>query len=150
MTEVMAILRPDPFYLLFDVPGVPVAKGRGRIITIGGHGAIKTPQKTKDYESWVAFHGRRAMAGVGLVGGPLHVTVVAVFPHPESWSGKRKAAAKHHTSRPDLDNVTKAVTDALNGVCFADDAAICELLGAKRYVRAGELPHVKVTIWALP
>ena len=50
-----------------------------------------------------------------------------------------------HTKRPDLDNLAKAVKDALKGVIYADDSQIVEAHLFKRY---GE-PQVKVQIKSL-
>ena len=41
------------------------------------------------------------------------------------------------TSRPDLDNLLKAVEDALIGVAYEDDAQVVRLTGAKLQVPAG-------------
>ena len=48
---------------------------------------------------------------------------------------KKKAAALlgNHTSRPDLDNLLKAVLDALNGVAFLDDSQITEVRAVKSW-----------------
>jgi Holliday junction resolvase RusA-like endonuclease len=54
--------------------------------------------------------------------------VSAVLPIPSSWSAKKQQLAVAGeilpTGRPDLDNVAKAVKDALNGVVYRDDAMI--------------------------
>ena len=54
--------------------------------------------------------------------------VVALLPMPESWSNKKKAALNGHAARskPDWDNIGKAVCDALfvedkllgGGICW--------------------------------
>lgn len=130
----------------FRVPGVPVAKGRGRIVTVLGHGAIKTPQKTRDYESWVAYEARKAMGNWPLLTGPLMMRLDFWLPIPASWSGKRKAAAATgawHTSKPDLSNAWKAIEDACNGIVYADDATLCQATCTKRY---GVTPGVDVLV----
>lgn len=51
--------------------------------------------------------------------------VVFVLPMPASWSKKKKAemCGQGDKSKPDLDNLLKALMDAL----FQDDAHICKL-----------------------
>jgi Holliday junction resolvase RusA-like endonuclease len=46
--------------------------------------------------------------------------------------------------KPDLDNVVKAVLDALNGVVYLDDAQVVNLVATKRYATE---PRVEVYIF---
>ena len=45
-----------------------------------------------------------------------------------------------------LDNVAKLVCDALNGICWADDAQVAAMSGQKEY---GERPRLDVTVTVL-
>jgi Holliday junction resolvase RusA-like endonuclease len=45
--------------------------------------------------------------------------------------------------KPDIDNVVKSVTDALNGLAYGDDSQIVSLYVHKRY---GLVPMVEVEI----
>ena len=38
-----------------------------------------------------------------------------------------------HTSRPDLDNVIKAITDSLNGIAYEDDSQIAYSIVTKQW-----------------
>lgn len=58
----------------------------------------------------------------------------------------QKARAYYHTSKPDLDNLTKALKDALNGVIYVDDSQICFLDAKKHY---GERSYVKCEVYEL-
>ncbi len=49
-----------------------------------------------------------------------------------------------HTSRPDLDNIVKAVLDGMNGSLLADDALVWVTLAAKIY---SETPGVDVGVF---
>lgn len=53
------------------------------------------------------------------------------------------------TKKPDIDNITKAVLDALNKVAYKDDAAIVQFSVEKFY---SDNPRVEVTIgeWEAP
>lgn len=127
----------------FTVPGIPVAKGRPRLGSRGGRPCAFTPAKTVAYEGLVAMAGQQAMAGREPLSGPLSLSIIATFPIAKSWSAKKKAAARFHISRPDADNLLKAIGDGLNGVVWADDCQIARASVEKRY---GDLPGVVITI----
>jgi Holliday junction resolvase RusA-like endonuclease len=116
----------------------------------GGHARLYTPAKTVAYEGMVALAGQDAMDGREPLEGPLRVELVATFRIPASWSKKKRAEAvagtAWHISRPDGDNVLKAIGDGLNGVVWRDDAMIASSEVAKRY---GVVPGVAVTVIAL-
>jgi Holliday junction resolvase RusA-like endonuclease len=46
----------------------------------------------------------------------------------------------------DIDNLEKAVYDALNQIVYVDDRQICEVHARKIIVARGEEPRVEVTI----
>lgn len=131
----------------FHVPGIPVAKGRARITTRGGKIRSFTPPKTVAFEGLVALAAERAMDGSDPLSGPVSLTLFVELPIAQSWSLRKKAAARScdlsPTSRPDLDNYVKAICDGGNGVLWNDDAQIVMLLATKRYsARPGV--HVEV------
>lgn len=61
--------------------------------------------------------------------GSVAMKVTCVFKIPKSRKDLSQGLA--HTQRPDLDNVIKIVSDGLNGIAFADDSQIVELIGTK-------------------
>ena len=65
--------------------------------------------------------------------GAVHLDLDFVFPIPKSWSKAKKMNPPPHTSRPDRDNLEKAIGDALNGIAWDDDAQICDGNVRKRY-----------------
>jgi Holliday junction resolvase RusA-like endonuclease len=57
---------------------------------------------------------------------------------PKSWPKKKQAQAENNEispGKPDLDNIAKTVLDALNGVCYEDDAQVVILSVTKCYSR---------------
>jgi Holliday junction resolvase RusA-like endonuclease len=134
----------------FYVPGLPQGKGRARFSTRGGFARAFTPLKTVLYESLIAVAGQEAMDERPLIEGPIYLNITAVFPVPPSWTKRRKSevasGAAWHTSKPDGDNIAKAVGDALNGVAWKDDSqvALCKVL--KIY---GDKPGLDVMVEAL-
>jgi len=134
--------------LKFTVPGAPVGKGRPRVTTRGGKFAsMYTPEKTVNYEGLVAHSGKVAMAGMPLIDGPASVHLDIVCQVPASWSQKKRnqalAGTVYPTTKPDIDNVEKAIFDGLNGVVWRDDVQVVEVRKRKRY---GDTPGVLVTI----
>lgn len=78
------------------------------------------------------------------VEGPVSVRIAIDVQIPVSWSKARRKAAELQQVRPgkpDLDNVAKAVLDALNGICYVDDKQVVRLVAVKRYAAA---PMVEV------
>ena len=137
----------------FFVPGTPVGKGRPRAARRGTGVVMFTPEKTADYEALVAATAAAALAGAMRIGtsqlldGPLAAMLEMQFPVPSSWSKAKRARAlagvEWHTSKPDADNVAKAILDACNGVVFRDDSQIVMLTATKEF---SETPGVRVVI----
>lgn len=131
----------------FVVPGVPVGKGRPRAARVGRSVRMYTPEKTRSYEDLVAWHGKAAMQGRAPLAGTCVLTLQVRMPVPVSWSKRRQAQALSGAVRPgtkpDLDNVVKAIGDSLNGIVWADDAQIVGLMVEKFY---SESPGVTVRV----
>lgn len=126
--------------LAFFIPGEPVAKGRPRFVRATGR--TFTPKKTEIFEGVIAGKAADAMDGKEPLDGALRMTIRACYPHPKSWS-KRKRSERWKTSKPDADNLAKICGDALNGIVYKDDAQIAELTIQKQY---GVLTGLTITI----
>ena len=109
----------------FVVEGLPVAKGRPRVTRNGTY----TPRKTKDYEKLVQYSFRNQYKGQALQGA-LKIRIDFYMYIPKNTSKKRRKLKNDKeilpTKRPDFDNLTKSITDALNGLAFEDDNQIVE------------------------
>ena len=121
------------------VPIKPMGAPRPRVTRYGTH----NPKAYTDYKeairlAWVAKHKGYP------VDGPVHMRASFVFAKPKSWTKKRKAEAKWHTRRPDLDNLIKSVKDALNAVAYRDDAQVFSIKADKL---DGDHDAVVVTIY---
>jgi crossover junction endodeoxyribonuclease RusA len=95
-------------FLMLNIPGDPIAKGRPRA---GKNGVIYTPRRTKDAEKVIKDMAATGMDGDAPLEGPLGIEVHFY------------CATKRRT---DGDNLLKLVTDALNKVVYADDSQIVE------------------------
>ncbi len=100
-------------------------------------GRVLTSASQRAYQRRLADEARLAMRGKPPMEGPVHVHVTAFMPIPKSWSaGKQTLAiqgAVKPTSKPDSDNIQKAIFDALNKVVWIDDAQIVHAEVIKRY-----------------
>ena len=132
----------------FVVTGKPVGKGRPRASTRGGFVRMYTDAKTLGYEAAIADEAARAMSGAEPFETPMQMQVSCYYPIPKSWPKKIKQEAideeRFPNVKPDLDNVVKAVLDALNGVVYLDDAQVVNLVATKRYATE---PRVEVYIF---
>ena len=115
------------------IPGKPRGKGRPRFSRATGR--TYTDDATAVYENlvktiWMTVVGKR-------LDGELAVSIEAHYSIPTSKPKKMQAAMRdgsvRPTTKPDIDNVIKAVLDGLNGVAYADDAQVVELSASKCY-----------------
>lgn len=123
--------------VVFDVPGQPQGKGRARIVKVGGFSRMATPETTVAYEGLVAHSAQQAMAGRPPIEGAVVVRLTIRCQIPASWSARKKKQALIEeivpTTKPDIDNVAKAIFDGCNGVLWKDDSQISTALIVKRY-----------------
>lgn len=117
------------------IPLIPHAKARPRVV----NGRAYTPAATTAYERSIKL----AAAHLSPLSGPLSVSVVFIFPRLKS---SRSAAREVKATRPDLDNLLKAVLDGLNGVAFHDDGQVVQVSGEKWIAAADEEAHLEITI----
>jgi len=137
--------------LTFTVRGNPVPQPRARVTARGKFAHAYTPKAhpVHDYRKAIAVGAAAfpAMCG-GLSEQPISVTIKLTFERPPSHLNKSgiKASAPR-LPKPDVDNVAKAVLDAINGVAWHDDSQVAELIVRKSYGTAGA---TEVTIAELP
>ena len=121
----------------FTVPGQPVAKGRARSTIRNGFVAHYTPEKTANYESLVKLAAHRAMERLSPWEFAVELKITAYMQIPASWSQKKQEAARRGEIRPktkpDLDNIVKAIKDGMNGIVFKDDSQVIEVFARKFY-----------------
>jgi Holliday junction resolvase RusA-like endonuclease len=136
--------------IAFTVLGPPQGKGRPRVGKVGQHARMFTPAKTVAYEGMVAYAASAAMAGRPMLDEPCGVNLFIDCAVPASWSQKKQRSALAGdvlpTSKPDADNVIKAVFDGLNGVLWRDDVLAVDVRVRKRYAAT---PGVRVEVWSL-
>lgn len=129
------------------VEGDPQGKARPRFSQKSG--TVYTPAKTVRYERLIrkAFldAGGNAIPSDCYVG----ITVDAYFQIPKSYTKGKRLACQHNINRPakkpDIDNVLKAVMDALNGAAYVDDKQVVSVTCRKYYAADGE-GYIKVNV----
>lgn len=146
--------------ITFFVPGEPQGKGRARAYVKkdkyrrpmrNRHGNIAighyTPDKTRSYEEEIAWRAVDARNEAPFTG-PVRVTIDIRKGIPESWPKWKKEMAIAGeilpTTKPDTDNVEKAIKDALNGVLWLDDSQVVEDQKTARYT--ADRPGVQVVV----
>jgi crossover junction endodeoxyribonuclease RusA len=128
-------------HVYFEVNGDPVPKARARTVRKGGRTWSFTPKKVAVWEKTIkkeaSKHFNRPLIG------PIQVSMIFYLARPES---RRKDIWVPTT--PDLDNLEKAVLDALNGVAYEDDRYVVAKNAQKKYIRRDE-PRVCVRVTSL-
>lgn len=117
--------------MILTISGEPVGKGRPRFY--GGHAV--TPPKTREYEERI--RELFIYSHLKMIEGPVSVEVLAYYKIPKSATKGRKenmrSGKEKPTIKPDIDNVVKAICDALNGYAYEDDKQIVQLSAMKGY-----------------
>ena len=135
----------------FVVPGIPVAQPRQRMTVkrIGGRPMAMnyTPADSpvNGFKATARMAARMAHSGPPLLKA-VEVQVVFVFARPKGVPKRDGIARLRHVSKPDLDNVLKALLDALNGVLFMDDSQVQVARMEKWKAALGEQPHTLVRV----
>ena len=135
---------------LFEVPGTPVAQPRPRVTVRGKNAVGYVPAKHPVH----AYRGSIVAAFCCLNEeykreflGPVSVAITFWFPRPQAMQWKSKPMLPvPKTTRPDIDNLSKSVLDALEGYAYDHDAQVVELRAAKWYVQGGGVPRTGICI----
>jgi Holliday junction resolvase RusA-like endonuclease len=132
-----------PQTIALTLIGEPMPKGRPRAFK-DGRGNIRayTPDKTAHAEnSWRDLFRGSNLAPLA-PGTPLAVTVFFYLTRPPSIPKKRTRPI----GRPDVDNLVKLVTDALEGLAYERDAAIVSIAATKEYVTYPDPPRTEIYV----
>jgi len=123
----------------FTIPGLPVSQPRQRHSVVAGHVRNYTPGNHPVQTFKAACRLMAASAIRKPLVGPVEIEISFHFPRPSNKTWKtRPMPAEVKVTKPDLDNLAKAVMDALNGVCWVDDAQVSRLVLSKWIVAGGE------------
>jgi Holliday junction resolvase RusA-like endonuclease len=118
--------------LSFFVPGTPKAQPRPRAFArnFGGkwQARVYDASTAEGWKAAIAVAAKPFLPSEPLVG-PVELHIDFYMPRPKSHStkkGLRPAAPNWHTQKPDIDNLEKAVMDALTQIgMWSDDSQVC-------------------------
>lgn len=107
----------------FRVPGIPGFKQRHRT-TKTGH--TFTPEDTVNFENFVKWCFVESLKGekFPLIDGPIRLHIKAYWTATQKDAFLCKNGPFPKITKPDSDNVLKAIKDALNGVAWTDDSRV--------------------------
>jgi Holliday junction resolvase RusA-like endonuclease len=132
----------DAHEITFEVPGQPVPQPRPRVSTRGGFARAYVPKAH-------AIHAYREAVRLlattngwrdGAATGPVAVEIDCYLERPVSHltkAGEVRSSAPKYPGRSDVDNLAKAVLDAITdaGTLWQDDDQVVELVVRKAYAR---------------
>lgn len=135
--------------LTFQVSGIPKAQPRVKAFRRGNHAGVYDPGTADGWKLLVRDEARKAWDGKQFEG-TVSVEIEFWMPRPKAHFNKKglKADAPvYHTSKPDLDNLLKAVFDALTNLgVWRDDSQIASIQSCKSFSSA---PGAYITIESL-
>ncbi len=116
------------------IPGEPIAQPRAKVSTKNGFARAYTERDHPIHAYKQAVRLAYVNAGGDVLEGPVSIRIVCWFGRPKSHSKRRRQQAEPKTTKPDLDNIAKAILDALNEIAYDDDGQVYRLTVEKWYV----------------
>lgn len=99
--------------------------------------------QVKGWRQLVAQAASAALNGSGqLTEGAVRVVAEFYLPRPKSLAKKTLA----HMTRPDVDKLARAISDALTGVVWRDDSQVVQLKVSKFYAAPGDSPRAVIAV----
>jgi crossover junction endodeoxyribonuclease RusA len=144
--------------ITFEVSGDPMPQPRVRAFArkMGNGQAVArvyTPGTAEAWKSAIAVAARPHIPQRPITGG-VALSVLFRIERPKSHYGSgrnaevlRSAAPRFHAQKPDVDNLIKAVMDALSIIgIWEDDTQACRLIVEKRWATLAERPGATIDI----
>jgi crossover junction endodeoxyribonuclease RusA len=125
------------------IPGEPAPQGSKR--HVGGGVLVDSCKRLPEWRSDVR-NGCLTEDGQpkAWIDGPIFLSLEFALKRPKSLSKTKKV---HHTKRPDMSKLVRAVEDAITSAgIWVDDSYVCTSYVTKRYAEPGEQTgcHIKV------
>lgn len=151
LAEAAPLVVSRETFVVFELAGEPRAWERAGATIRWGHGRPfihwYTRAEDERYREAIAWTAKAAMRGREPSRQPVALLIHAFLAIPVSWHWKRKQAARAGvilpTGTPDFDNLGKVAADAIKGIVWGDDAAVCDGRVIKRY---SDRPALRVEV----
>jgi len=120
----------------FIIMGDPVAKGRPRLGRFGTYTPTKTREAEDRIKSEIQFSADKVKSKIYLEAAvSLEINFYVKIPKTKKRG--------YPVSRPDVDNYSKLIMDACNGILWNDDSQVITLIARKHY---HENPHTEISV----
>jgi Holliday junction resolvase RusA-like endonuclease len=135
----------------FRVHGVPKGQPRPRAFAFKGHARVYDAGTAEGWKSEIALAARPHLPTAPLEGA-LAIVIEVWMPRPAAHfiaskreRGRKAGSPIYHTSKPDADNLAKAILDALSTLRFwHDDNQVARLVVIKRYEDTADGPGAHI------
>ena len=116
----------------FIIKGIPPKKDRPRFTR---QGRAYNTNGTIEGEARVRFAFSYPSPQMNPIESACKVVINAYYTPPKSWSQKKALSqlGQYKITKPDADNVIKAILDGLNGLAYKDDNLVAVVECCKRY-----------------
>ena len=133
----------------FTIAGEPVAQGRPRFSNRGGFVRAYDPAKSREAKQHVRSAAGEAMKILDgkMLEGPLVFKAQFGLVLPKSqWRKRTPVPMRWREKKPDLDNLIKTCTDAMEGIVYQNDSQLVRYVCEKVTVAQGDAPFTKIMI----
>lgn len=132
--------------IVFTVAGVPQPQGSARARNVSGRTYPIVFTDNPKLKAWRLDVGKAARVAYRgpLLDGPVRIVAAFYLPAPKSLR-----RPKPHTTRPDVDKLSRAIADAITGIIYRDDCQVTQFKATKSYTGVGEGPHAIIAITPL-
>lgn len=126
---------------IFWIDGLAVAQGRPKFARIGKGVRAYDPGKSREWKEAVRWQVR-AGGAITPCSGAVSLSLAFYLARPKTLPKK----TTYHVKRPDVDNLAKAILDALKGLAWHDDSQIVSLTVRKYYTEGTAGAGVRIVI----
>lgn len=126
--------------ITFTVDGPAATKG-STVSFLGDEGKVITKTDSSRLRAWAEAVAEAArVVGATVLARPTAIRVVALFVFAPPADDPLRT---RHTMKPDIDKISRALLDALTGLCYEDDSQVVHLSAQKMY---GAVARTLITI----
>lgn len=137
----------------FSVPGVPRGRHDPQPFVAGGHARLTTHSKDKHPRAVIVTTFKQKFPDHKVWTGPVVIYATAWFPLTKNRTNAKWKVQFYrdnlapHVVKPDSDNISKLLKDALKNVAWRDDCQVFSDHTLKYYCHTeDEMPRLEVTI----